>query len=57
MSSDPKVRMDWRQLILEVCGVIAGMLFVTNPEEIRECRIHAREPRRAEIEQWLRNQK
>lgn len=56
MSSKPKVGVNWRQFIHEVCGAFARMLFfIQDHDELRQRRIYVREPRRAEIEDWLRN--
>ena len=54
MSWKPKHAVNWRQLILAAPGVLARMLLVT-PGFPRERCIPVREPRRAEIEHWLRN--
>ena len=53
MSSKPKLGVSWRQFILEVSGVVARMLLLTR-DDVRERRIYVREPKRAEIEHWLR---
>lgn len=57
MSSKPKLGVDWRQFILEASGVVARMLFLKQDEAPRQRRIYVREPRQAEIEQWLRDRK
>ena len=57
MSSKPKLGVDWRQFILETSGVVARMLFLKQDDALRYRRLYVREPRRAEIEQWLRNRK
>ncbi|MFO1101279.1 MAG: hypothetical protein U1E20_00055 [Methylocystis sp.] len=54
MSSKPKYEVSWRRLIDAASGVIARMLLIY-PALPRARRIHVRQPRRAEIEQWLRD--
>lgn len=56
MSSKPKLEVKWRQFIHESSGVIARMLLLTR-DDVRERRIYVREPKRAEIEHWLRTRK
>jgi hypothetical protein len=54
MSTKPKFEVRWRRLAEAASGVIAKMLFIS-PAFPRARRILVREPRRAEIEQWLRD--
>jgi hypothetical protein len=56
MNSKPKLGAKWRQIIGEASGVVARMLLLAQ-NDVRERRIYVREPRRAEIEHWLRTRK
>lgn len=53
--------MDWRRSITETWrerfSAIARLLLLACDEIPRERRVYVREPRRAEIEHWLRNRK
>ncbi len=53
MSSKPKLGVDWQRTVEIVCK----MLLLPQVEAPRKRFIHVREPRQAEIEQWLRSRK
>lgn len=53
MSSKPKLGVDWRRAV----EVVRKMLLLPQAEAPRKRFIHVREPRQAEIEQWLRSRK
>ncbi len=50
-----KLGVNWRQFILEASGV--ARMFLIVPAFLDARRVYVREPRRAEIERWLRNRK
>ncbi len=56
MGLKPKLRVGWRQLISAASGALSGMFLVT-PALSGERAVYVREPRRAEIEYWLRSRK
>lgn len=53
MSLKPKLGVDWRRTV----EIVRKMLLLPQVEAPRKRFIHVREPRHAEIEQWLRSQK